>query len=640
MSGSRPTTQNPSRISTDKLYDLSLNDITASNNTVDISSAFSGINGTSSFILASIGKVGQQPQTITIDVSANTFRNEYGNWNDVSGNDYGKFTWNFSDTTGPTMVITAAEGVNGFTSNDGTLSLTFTSSESTTDFSGGDITPTNGTLGLLTEVSSTVYTATFTPNVDGLSPTVDGSKCKIFVAGNTFKDLAGNDNTASDIFTWTRDTVRPTMDISAEVLDNSTNSTSNAAFITLKFTSSKSTTDFAEGVITSTNGALNAFTAFPEDSSTVYRANFTPSGASDTSSITCTINVAENAFTDVAGNGNEPSVFTWISDRAAPTCSSITLAPGETTSPGPKTIYFDFTESPQNFPTFSVSDLLVLRPGGGAPPAFTNLTYITPTRLSASLDFTDTGSYAISIPANTYTDLAGNSNTISPTLNVTISSAPTTIEIRKGTSSIRYAPFYGLYDYSQFGIIYLAAEILQAGADAGIDLGRGGNISSLFFQYTGWYTNYTAINQTVKFSHTDAIQIERGPDGNGSSYVYPDYRELDPRDTTTVKENFTFVNPSNEDWEEIGENFGGQTTGFTNEFRWNGTDNILISWENRDDTWVSGYGYLRGGVSSILTLPGDADRRAHSWYSDNSYPSRSSGNNVDTPNIRLVITPT
>jgi hypothetical protein len=210
-----------------------------------------------------------------------------------------------------------------------------------------------------------------------------------------------------------------------------------------------------------------------------------------------------------------------------------------------------------------------------------------------------------------------------------ISQSSTIIEIQKGTSSIRYAPFYGLYDYSQFGVIYTADEILQAGNDAGIDLTFGGDITSLFFQYTGWYTNYTATRQTVKFSHTDAIQIERGPFGSGSSYVYPDYRHINLGNTTTVKENFTFTNPSSEDWEEIGENTPGQATGFTTPFYWNGVDNILIAWENRDDTWVSGYGYLRGGGDS---------RRAHSWYRDNSYPTSSSGNNVSAPNIRLVFT--
>ena len=210
-----------------------------------------------------------------------------------------------------------------------------------------------------------------------------------------------------------------------------------------------------------------------------------------------------------------------------------------------------------------------------------------------------------------------------------ISQTSKTIEIRKGTSTVRRAPFYGLYDYSQFGVIYTRDEIIDAGLEADIDLTNGGEITSLFFEYAGWSTNYTAINQTVKFSHTDAIQIERGPFGSGSSYVYPDYRHITIRNTTTVKDNFTFTNPSNEDWEEIGENTPGQAPGFTTPFYWNGVDNILITWENRDDTWVSGYGYLRGGGDS---------RRAHSWYRDNSYPTSSSGNNVKAPNIRLVFT--
>ena len=210
-----------------------------------------------------------------------------------------------------------------------------------------------------------------------------------------------------------------------------------------------------------------------------------------------------------------------------------------------------------------------------------------------------------------------------------ISQSSDTIEIRKGTSSIRYAPFYGLYDYSQFGVIYTYDEILDAGITAGIDLTNGGEITSLLFEYTGWYSGYTAINQTVKFSHTEATQIERGPFGAGSSYVYPDYRHIVLTNTTTVKANFTFTNPSNEGWEEIGENTPGQATGFTTPFYWNGVDNIFITWENRDDTWESGYGYLRGGGDS---------RRAHSWYSDYSYPTSSSGYNVSAPNIQLVFT--
>ena len=207
-----------------------------------------------------------------------------------------------------------------------------------------------------------------------------------------------------------------------------------------------------------------------------------------------------------------------------------------------------------------------------------------------------------------------------------VSQITTTIEIRKGTSNINSVPFNGLYDYSQFGTIYTRDEILNAGIDAGIDLSNGGNITSLFFEYYGWSSGYVASNQTVKISHSDATQIERGPFGDGLSYAYPDYGHLTLRNTTVVKDDFTFTNPNSENWEEIGGNTSGQTSGFDTPFYWNGVDNILISWENRDGSWMSGYGFLKGGGDS---------RRAHNWYNDNSYPTASSGNNKSAPNIKL-----
>jgi len=61
---------------------------------------------------------------------------------DAAGNDTTaatQFNWIY-DTSAPTMTITAAEGADGFTSNDSTLALTFTSSEATSNFAEGDIT--------------------------------------------------------------------------------------------------------------------------------------------------------------------------------------------------------------------------------------------------------------------------------------------------------------------------------------------------------------------------------------------------------------------------------------------------------------------------------------------------------------------
>ena len=100
-----------------------------------------------------------------------------------------------SDSTPPTMVITAAEGSDGFSSDDATLSLTFTSSEATSNFAASDITVSNGSLSSFSATSSTVYTATLTPTAAG-AVTID-------VAAGTFTDAANNDNTAANQFNWT-----------------------------------------------------------------------------------------------------------------------------------------------------------------------------------------------------------------------------------------------------------------------------------------------------------------------------------------------------------------------------------------------------------------------------------------------------
>ena len=107
------------------------------------------------------------------------------------------------DTTAPTMTITATEVSDGETSNDATIALTLTSSESTTNFDVNDITVTNGTLSSFTG-SGTAYTATFTPSAEGATT--------INVVGGAFTDLAGNNNDAATQFTWTYEaTSTPTL---------------------------------------------------------------------------------------------------------------------------------------------------------------------------------------------------------------------------------------------------------------------------------------------------------------------------------------------------------------------------------------------------------------------------------------------
>jgi hypothetical protein len=112
-------------------------------------------------------------------VAGSTFTDASGNGNSAAS----QFNWTF-DSTGPTMTITAAEGSDGFTSNDATLALTFTSNEATTNFAVGDITVSNGhesfqCLTYMQRYYRHIYTTT------------DGASSPIDVAGLTFTEHSG-----------------------------------------------------------------------------------------------------------------------------------------------------------------------------------------------------------------------------------------------------------------------------------------------------------------------------------------------------------------------------------------------------------------------------------------------------------------
>ena len=199
-----------------------------------------------------------------------------------------------ADATPPTMNITADGVTSGSTTSNANLSLTFTSSEPTTNFAASDITVTNGTISNFSTTSSTVYTATFTPTSSGATT--------INVAGATFTDAAGNNNTAATQFSWTYDGTVPAITITAaEVVSGAS---SDNTSLSLTFTSNKATTNFAASDITVTNGTISNFST---TSSTVYTATFTPTAPGVT-----TINVAAGTFTDSSGNNNiASSQFSW-----------------------------------------------------------------------------------------------------------------------------------------------------------------------------------------------------------------------------------------------------------------------------------------------------------------------------------------
>ena len=196
----------------------------------------------------------------------------------------------------------------GASTGDGTLTLTFTLSETPDGgtFVESDISVTSGTISDFTG-SGTTYTATFTPNAAGA--------CSILVAADAFT-VSSVGNTVSSTFDWTF--TAPTVTISAVGSGGSTDVVSSGAStgdgtLTLTFSLSEipDSGTFVESDISVTGGAISDFT----DSGTTYTATFTPNAAG-----ACSILVAADAFTVSSVGNTVSSTFDWAFTAPTVTC--------------------------------------------------------------------------------------------------------------------------------------------------------------------------------------------------------------------------------------------------------------------------------------------------------------------------------
>ena len=233
----------------------------------------------------------------------------------------------------PTIILSS--GVDTLKAGE-TDTITFTLSESSTDFDVSDITVNGGTLSDFSG-SGTDYTATFTPATDS---TTDGV---IHVANDKFSNSSGNnnqdENEPNNTVTLTVDTVRPEIELSSDV---STLKAGETAAIT--FTLTESSTDFVFSDIDVTGGTLSNFAG----SGTDYTATFTPATDSTTNGV---IHVDSDKFSDAAGNNNQDGTDT--NNKVTLTVDTTTTTPTSTpssSSPAPATSS-ESSDSPSPAPT-------------------------------------------------------------------------------------------------------------------------------------------------------------------------------------------------------------------------------------------------------------------------------------------------
>ena len=161
--------------------------------------SISNFNGSGQNYTATFTPTGEG--ATTIDVNASAFTDNAGNGNTAAS----QFNWTY-DATVPTISISSSTVSSGATSSNTSINLTFTVSETTSDFDLGDLSITNASVSNFSG-SGTSYTATLVPT--------GTSQASVLVAANKFSDLAGLNNTASNTFTYTYDGDPPLITISA-----------------------------------------------------------------------------------------------------------------------------------------------------------------------------------------------------------------------------------------------------------------------------------------------------------------------------------------------------------------------------------------------------------------------------------------
>ncbi|WP_241794143.1 Ig-like domain-containing protein, partial [Acinetobacter baumannii] len=298
---------------------------------------------------------------------------------DVAGNVSTPVTGTVTvDATAPTLAITtddlalaAGEDAN----------ITFTFSEAVAGFDVSDITVVGGTLTGLTTTDNITWTAVFTPDGTGTAPS-------IAVADGSYTDLAGNLGTG-DVLDGTDgfvvDIVPPTLAITTDDLALAAGESAN-----ITFTFSEAVTGFDVSDIAVVGGTLGALTTIDN---ITWTAVFTPDGTGTAP----TISVADNTYTDLAGNlgtgdvldGTDGFVVDIVPPTLAITTDDLALAAGESAN-----ITFTFSEAVTGF---DVSDIAVV---GGTLGALTTTDNITWTAVFTP-DGTGTAP-SISVADNTY----------------------------------------------------------------------------------------------------------------------------------------------------------------------------------------------------------------------------------------------
>ncbi|MFC3321575.1 Ig-like domain-containing protein [Mesorhizobium cantuariense] len=269
--------------------------------------------------------------------------------------------------------------------------LTFTLSEPSTTFASGDVAVTGGTLSNFAG-SGTSYTADFTPTL------ASTTTATINVAGSTFTDAAGNNNTAATQLSMTVDTVVPTVSIG---INDTALTVGDVATVTFTFSEVPSNFTAADVSYDTTSATLGAIT--PTGDSKVFTATLTPIASINDPTNVITVGTS---WQDPAGNAptsssNSVNYTVNTADSTPPTVTITGTSLGGTVG-STSTVTFQFSETVTGFDPSSATDVTLTR------GTLSNIIHVDGDTWTATLTRTANGSVKVDVLAGSYTDSALN----------------------------------------------------------------------------------------------------------------------------------------------------------------------------------------------------------------------------------------
>ncbi|AWA29885.1 hypothetical protein HYN48_07230 [Flavobacterium magnum] len=327
-----------------------------------------------------------------------------------TANGVSNFSVSGADITPPvvqSIALTAAGA------NSASVTYTITFNETANNVSADDFQLTVTGTGV-TGVIGTPSSSSGTSMTIAVSNITGTGTLRLDLKSNTnITDATGNGfNTNGYVAAFTSGGVQ-TVDRDAPSLSitSSAAASTNLNPIPITFTFSESVTGFDASDVVVTGGSIGSVSG----SGNLYTANLTPSADG-----TVTVNVAAAKATDGAGNGNTAAAqLSRVSDRTAPTITSMNYSVGSPTNSSSFTLTINFSESVTGFATTDISMTnasLSNLAGSGSSYTVT----VTPTA---------DGTITANIPANGVFDAALNGNTAASPASVTVDRAQPTVSI-------------------------------------------------------------------------------------------------------------------------------------------------------------------------------------------------------------------